>query len=93
MIVQILLLTAAIYLRSLPEPGNTVGRSFQELLKSGRDERIFGSFPEDRKLVRQLGDQYRKYQQSVSMLFPWRWLKAEIDGHVSRNSERLPHKA
>jgi protein-S-isoprenylcysteine O-methyltransferase Ste14 len=39
---------------------------------------VVGSFLEDRKLVRQFGDQYREYRQSVSMLFPWRWLKAKI---------------
>ena len=39
---------------------------------------IVGSFLEERKLVREFGDKYREYQQSVSMLFPWRWLKAKI---------------
>jgi protein-S-isoprenylcysteine O-methyltransferase Ste14 len=39
---------------------------------------VIGSFLEDRKLVHQFGDQYREYQQSVSMLFPWRWLKTKI---------------
>jgi protein-S-isoprenylcysteine O-methyltransferase Ste14 len=37
-----------------------------------------GSFLEERKLVREFGDKYRGYQQTVSMLFPWRWLKAKI---------------
>jgi protein-S-isoprenylcysteine O-methyltransferase Ste14 len=39
---------------------------------------IVGSFLEERKLVREFGDKYREYQQTVSMLFPWRWLKAKI---------------
>jgi len=39
---------------------------------------VVGSFLEERKLVRDFGDKYREYQQSVSMLFPWRWLKAKI---------------
>jgi hypothetical protein len=37
-----------------------------------------GSFLEERKLVREFGDKYQEYQQAVSMLFPWRWLKAKI---------------
>jgi protein-S-isoprenylcysteine O-methyltransferase Ste14 len=40
---------------------------------------IVGSFLEERKLVREFGKQYREYQQTVSMLFPWRWLKARIE--------------
>lgn len=39
---------------------------------------IVGSILEERKLVRQFGDKYRVYQQTVSMLFPWKWLKAKI---------------
>jgi protein-S-isoprenylcysteine O-methyltransferase Ste14 len=39
---------------------------------------VVGSFLEERKLVREFGDKYREYQQTVSMLFPWRWLKAKI---------------
>jgi methanethiol S-methyltransferase len=39
---------------------------------------IVGSFLEERKLLREFGDKYREYQQTVSMLFPWRWLKAKI---------------
>jgi methanethiol S-methyltransferase len=39
---------------------------------------IIGSFLEERKLVREFGDRYREYQQTVSMLFPWRWLKAKV---------------
>jgi methanethiol S-methyltransferase len=39
---------------------------------------VIGSFLEERKLVREFGEQYREYQQTVPMLFPWRWLKAKI---------------
>jgi methanethiol S-methyltransferase len=39
---------------------------------------VVGSFLEERKLVREFGDSYREYQRTVSMLFPWRWLKAKI---------------
>lgn len=46
---------------------------------------IVGSFLEERKLVREFGDQYREYQQTVSMLFPWRWLKTKIvEGRIGR---------
>lgn len=39
---------------------------------------IIGSFLEERKLVREFGDRYREYQRTVSMLFPWRWIKAKV---------------
>ena len=39
---------------------------------------VVGSFLEERKLVREFGDDYRKYQQTVSMLFPWQWLKSKL---------------
>lgn len=39
---------------------------------------IIGSFLEERKLVREFGDRYREYQRTVSMLFPWRWIRAKI---------------
>jgi protein-S-isoprenylcysteine O-methyltransferase Ste14 len=39
---------------------------------------IIGSFLEERKLVREFGDAYREYQRTVSMLFPWRWIKAKV---------------
>jgi protein-S-isoprenylcysteine O-methyltransferase Ste14 len=41
---------------------------------------IVGSFLEERKLVLEFGEKYREYQRTVSMLFPWRWLKARIEG-------------
>jgi methanethiol S-methyltransferase len=39
---------------------------------------IIGSILEERKLVREFGEKYREYQQRVSMLIPWRWLKSKI---------------
>ncbi len=36
---------------------------------------IVGSFLEERKLVLEFGEKYQEYQRTVSMLFPWRWLK------------------
>ena len=41
---------------------------------------IIGAFLEERKLVLEFGDQYRKYQKDVSMLVPYKWLKARIAG-------------
>jgi protein-S-isoprenylcysteine O-methyltransferase Ste14 len=41
---------------------------------------IVGSFLEERKLLLEFGEKYREYQRTVSMLFPWRWLKARIEG-------------
>ena len=39
---------------------------------------VVGSYLEEQKLVREFGDQYRHYQQTVPMLFPWRWLRTKI---------------
>jgi methanethiol S-methyltransferase len=39
---------------------------------------IIGSILEERKLVSEFGERYREYQQTVSMLIPWRWLKFMI---------------
>jgi protein-S-isoprenylcysteine O-methyltransferase Ste14 len=41
---------------------------------------MIGAVLEERKLVIEFGEKYREYQRSVSMLFPWRWLKARIEG-------------
>jgi protein-S-isoprenylcysteine O-methyltransferase Ste14 len=34
---------------------------------------VLGTMLEERKLVGEFGDDYRRYQQQVSMLVPWRW--------------------
>ncbi len=39
---------------------------------------IVGTYLEERKLVYELGEQYRDYQRNVSMFFPYRWIKAEF---------------
>jgi len=41
---------------------------------------IVGSILEERKLVREFGEPYREYQWKVSMLLPYKWLKAKISG-------------
>ena len=41
---------------------------------------IIGTYLEERKLIREFGEQYRKYQANVSMFFPYKWLKAQITG-------------
>jgi len=41
---------------------------------------IIGTIQEERKLVREFGDQYREYQKNVSMLFPYKWLRGKITG-------------
>lgn len=41
---------------------------------------IIGCLLEEKKLVLEFGDEYRKYQQNVSMLFPWKWLKTKLKG-------------
>lgn len=37
-----------------------------------------GAFLEERKLVKEFGDDYRHYQNRVSMLFPWIWIKKKL---------------
>ena len=39
---------------------------------------VIGAYLEERKLVREFGEVYREYQKNVSMLFPYKWLKAKI---------------
>ena len=41
---------------------------------------MIGAVLEERKLVIEFGEKYREYQRTVSMLFPWRWLKERIEG-------------
>ncbi len=39
---------------------------------------IIGTYLEERKLIREFGEQYREYQANVSMFFPYKWLKARV---------------
>jgi methanethiol S-methyltransferase len=39
---------------------------------------IIGTLLEERKLIMEFGDQYREYQERVSMLFPLKWVKKKI---------------
>ncbi len=37
-----------------------------------------GAVLEERKLLLEYGERYRRYQQRVSMFFPWNWLKEKL---------------
>jgi methanethiol S-methyltransferase len=39
---------------------------------------VIGAFLEERKLIGEFGDEYRQYQNRVSMLFPWNWIKKKL---------------
>jgi methanethiol S-methyltransferase len=39
---------------------------------------VVGTLLEERKIIQEYGDRYRHYQQQVSMLFPWKWLKNRL---------------
>jgi len=39
---------------------------------------IVGTYLEEKKLVREFGENYRNYQKKVSMLIPYKWLKKLI---------------
>jgi protein-S-isoprenylcysteine O-methyltransferase Ste14 len=39
---------------------------------------IVGAYLEERKLIREFGEKYLTYQQKVSMLIPYQWLKSKI---------------
>lgn len=41
---------------------------------------LVGTILEEKKIVARYGRAYRKYQQRVSMLFPWKWLKRQLLG-------------
>ncbi len=41
---------------------------------------VVGTMLEERKLIADFGDEYRAYQQRVSMLVPWKWFKPWIGG-------------
>jgi protein-S-isoprenylcysteine O-methyltransferase Ste14 len=39
---------------------------------------IVGTYIEEQKLEREFGENYRNYQKKVSMLIPYKWLRAKI---------------
>jgi protein-S-isoprenylcysteine O-methyltransferase Ste14 len=39
---------------------------------------IVGTYLEEKKLIREFGEKYLAYQQKVSMLIPYKWLKERI---------------
>jgi protein-S-isoprenylcysteine O-methyltransferase Ste14 len=44
---------------------------------------IVGALLEERKLTRIYGQDYRDYQQGVSMFFPYKWFKKKFNGSPS----------
>jgi len=40
---------------------------------------VIGAFLEERKLIKEYGDDYRHYQNKVSMFFPWKWIKKRLN--------------
>ena len=44
---------------------------------------IIGTFLEERKLLLEFGERYREYQKHVSMLIPYKWLKAKMVGRLT----------
>lgn len=40
---------------------------------------VIGTLLEERKIIARHGERYRAYQQRVSMLFPWKWLKKKLE--------------
>jgi protein-S-isoprenylcysteine O-methyltransferase Ste14 len=39
---------------------------------------VIGTLLEERKLVHEFGDAYRRYQERVSMFLPWKWVQARL---------------
>ena len=49
---------------------------------------VIGTLLEERKLVLEFGDRYRKYQAEVSMFIPLKWLKTKLHrGHLTFSSQ------
>jgi len=48
---------------------------------------VIGTLLEERKLVLEFGDKYRRYQQQVSMFFPLKWLRSTL--HHSNRSQAV----
>ncbi|HUL22794.1 MAG TPA: isoprenylcysteine carboxylmethyltransferase family protein [Thermodesulfobacteriota bacterium] len=47
---------------------------------------IIGTNLEERKLLREYGEKYREYQQTVSMFIPYKWVKRKVNGKHSVGS-------
>ncbi len=45
---------------------------------------VVGAFMEERKLVAEFGDAYRRYRGEVSMFLPFRWLRRRLGGSGHR---------
>jgi methanethiol S-methyltransferase len=45
---------------------------------------IIGAYLEERKLIREFGDQYRRYQDNVSMFLPIKWLIAALHDRYAK---------
>lgn len=39
---------------------------------------VVGTLLEEQKLLAEFGDVYRDYQNEVSMLFPWKWIRKKV---------------
>ena len=48
---------------------------------------VIGTFLEERKLVLEFGDSYRKYQADVSMFVPLKWLKSKLRRGYKKEEE------
>ena len=48
---------------------------------------IVGTVLEEHKLLLEYGDEYRRYQKRVSMLIPFRYVKAKIVRYVRPGDE------
>jgi len=54
---------------------------------------VIGTLLEERKLVLEFGNQYRKYQAEVSMFIPLKWLKTKLHpGHFSSQNPSYDDK-
>jgi methanethiol S-methyltransferase len=71
------------YLGSLLAIWSVLGRYPQPVLIAAGILSLYlvvGTLLEERKIVREYGHSYRRYQEQVSMLFPWKWLKKLLIG-------------
>jgi len=54
---------------------------------------IIGSHLEERKLIREFGENYLTYQERVSMLIPYKWLKFKIIEWHNRPNHANPDES